>query len=80
MSTDLGFKQFVAKNIERDTAFCVRGGDGLPGNSLLGGILWSPKRRASGGFLLRLARAVKVSDELLCNTSSRLLGRVRFRL
>ncbi len=41
MVTDPLFRQALYRNIGRGSAFCVREGDGLPGTSLLGGLLFS---------------------------------------
>lgn len=38
-----GFLRALRRNVERGTALCARAGDGPPGASLLGGLLYSPK-------------------------------------
>jgi GNAT superfamily N-acetyltransferase len=38
------FHEALRRNIGRGTAFCVREGDGPPGASLMGGLLFSPRR------------------------------------
>lgn len=41
MVSDPNFIQALEKNINQNSAFCVRENDGLPGSRLLGGILFS---------------------------------------
>ncbi|HZG13772.1 MAG TPA: GNAT family N-acetyltransferase [Candidatus Bathyarchaeia archaeon] len=41
MVEDPKFLQALEKNIQRQTAFCVRENDGMPGSRLLGGVLFS---------------------------------------
>ncbi|MBU7315103.1 GNAT family N-acetyltransferase [Paenibacillus oleatilyticus] len=41
MVNDPKFIQALEKNINQDSAYCVRENDGLPGSKLLGGILFS---------------------------------------
>lgn len=38
-----GFHNALHKNIARETAFCIREADGLPGARLIAGLLFSPK-------------------------------------
>jgi len=43
MVNEPGFHRALCKNIERETAFCIREDDGPAGVPLLGGLLFSPK-------------------------------------
>jgi ribosomal protein S18 acetylase RimI-like enzyme len=43
MVEEPGFMRALRRNIGRETALCVRKGDGLPGVPLLGGLLYSSK-------------------------------------
>lgn len=38
-----GFRRALTRNIERGTAYCVREHQGVLGNPLKGGLLWSPR-------------------------------------
>lgn len=44
MISDPKFIQALEKNINRQSAFCVRENDGLPGTRLLGGLLFSSSK------------------------------------
>ena len=39
---EASFLRSLARNVDRGTAFCAREADGPPGDSLLGGLLFSP--------------------------------------
>jgi ribosomal protein S18 acetylase RimI-like enzyme len=43
MVSDQNFHRALRKNIQRGSAYCVRNGDGNPGNPLIGGLLISSK-------------------------------------
>jgi GNAT superfamily N-acetyltransferase len=43
MVDDPSFLRALRKNIDRETAFCVREADGPPGVPVLGGLLFSPR-------------------------------------
>jgi ribosomal protein S18 acetylase RimI-like enzyme len=43
MVDDPNFIRTLGTGIQRQTAFCIRVGDGTPGSLLLGGLLWSAK-------------------------------------
>jgi len=47
MVEDPKFLLALEKNIHRQTAFCVRENDGMPGSRLLGGVLFSNSRAPS---------------------------------
>jgi GNAT superfamily N-acetyltransferase len=47
------FYQVLLEQIDRNTAFCIREGDGPPGAPLTGGILFSPQRPERPGCHIR---------------------------
>ncbi|AZK44963.1 hypothetical protein [Paenibacillus lentus] len=62
MVNDPKFIQALEKNINQDSAFCVRENDGLPGSRLLGGIYFQhqmPQNIKLVGYLFHRKREVK---------------------
>jgi GNAT superfamily N-acetyltransferase len=50
MLDDPGFYRALLVNIERGTAYCVRSEEGVTGNPLLGGMLFSPAREGRAAY------------------------------
>jgi GNAT superfamily N-acetyltransferase len=50
MLDDPEFYRVLLVNIDRGSAYCVRAGDGAPGNRLLGGMFFSPPKETRPAY------------------------------